>query len=73
MASASCPKCAKTKFDMQTINISARITGLIYCTNCGCIVGVVGGPYHWRLVEEDLSKIKLDLVLIKQKVGAIMN
>jgi transcription initiation factor TFIIIB Brf1 subunit/transcription initiation factor TFIIB len=71
MANASCPKCGKTKFDMSNTSIANANTGLIYCTNCGCVVGISGGPFHWNMVKTDLQEIKNQLAAIRAKVAPV--
>jgi hypothetical protein len=68
---ATCPKCSKQVWDGDNVNIASANTGLIFCTNCGCTVGVVGGPFHWNLVNGAITSIRNDVARIKVLVEAM--
>ena len=53
---------------MDNASISGANTGLVICTKCGTVVGVIGGPFH-NQVRSDLDRLELLVLRICDKVG----
>lgn len=62
MPNPSCPRCGLTNFSSSVEATVAGTACLIYCVNCGCVVGAIG--YQ----SNEIQELKRELEAIKSRL-----